>query len=78
MSVRFPKNKKTNITPRKSDVGILKSVLERVFVNIKIKLRYVRYLLPAKVTVDFSKVERQIAIGFMVQEQNYNNTRIFS
>ena len=53
---------KKNITLRKSDVGILKSIFEGILANIKIKLRYVRCLLPAKVTVDFSKVVRKIAI----------------
>ena len=57
---------KKNITLRKSDVGILKSIFEGILANIKIKLRYVRCLLPAKVTVEFSNLESEIAITFIV------------
>ena len=57
---------KKNITIRKSDLGILKSIFEGILANIKIKLRYMRFLHPANVTVDISTVESQIAIAFIV------------
>ena len=34
-------------------------------------------MLASKVTIDFSTVESQIAIAFIVQAENYNNTRRF-
>ena len=52
----------------------LKGIFNGTLTNTKIKLRYDRCLLPANVTVDFSKLEKEIAI-LVVSAHNYNKTR---
>ena len=58
--------KTVGVTMDHSCPGILENIFEGILANIKIKLRYVRCLLPAKITVDFSTVESQIAIAYFV------------
>ena len=57
-----------------------KSLFDGTLANTKIELREVRCLLPAKVTVDFSKLEKEIAIlsyqhTITIRQEEFNERR---